>query len=111
MTSTLIHMYRGQPGVAATLLHTVAALSTDRILSCVACNDTTTAVTFTMYLVPSGGSAGVTNMIVNAKTLASGESLVVSEAIGHVLAAGAMIYALASSADQVTLTITGQRLQ
>ena len=70
-------------------------------------NDTTTAITFTIYYVPSGGTAGDGNIIVKTQTLASGDAFSVTELLGHIyLEPSGTIQADASAASQATLKIT-----
>lgn len=83
----------------ANTLSTIAAMSVT--------NTTATARTVTVYLVPSGGSAGVTNCVCSARTVAPGETFNVPGAIGQTLAAGGFISALADSATALTLVASG----
>lgn len=78
-----------------------------RIDKCTVTNTTAGAVTFNLYLVPSGGSAGVTNQIVDTKSVGVDETYVVSEAIGHWLDVGGFISAGASAATSLTLVVSG----
>jgi hypothetical protein len=80
-------------GSAATY-YTSPALTKTRIQKLVFCNTTAGAVAVTLYLIPSGGSAGATNTVWSAKTLAAGETRECYEAEGHVLEAGGFIQAL-----------------
>jgi hypothetical protein len=70
-------------------------------------NTTAGAVTATVHLVPSGGSAAASNCVMSARSLAAGETIIVSGAIGQWLAAGGTIQALASSATSITLVCSG----
>jgi len=106
MSNTPKNLSSGQLAASATTLYTCTAGKTV-ITSCTICNDTTTAVTATFYIVPSGDTAGVANMLVNAQALNDSESLTLNELVGQVLGAGDFISALASSATQVTATISG----
>ena len=56
-----------------------------------------TAYTITFHWVASGGAVSAANKIVNARTLLAGESWDVFPFIGHTLAAGDAIWALAST--------------
>jgi hypothetical protein len=67
-------------------------------------NNSVNAETVTVYLVPNGGSAGVTNIVWVAKTLAAGETKECFEAENQVLLPGDTLQALASTAAKVTLT-------
>jgi predicted phage tail protein len=70
-------------------------------------NTTAGAITATVYLVPNGGTAGATNTILSAKTVAAGESFNVPSAIGQTLYNGAFIQALASAGTSITLVASG----
>jgi len=71
------------------------------------CNTTAEAVTATVYLVPSGGTAGADNTVLSARSLAAGESYNVSGAIGQTIPAGSTVQALAGSATSITLVASG----
>lgn len=70
-------------------------------------NTTAGAITATVYLVPSGGSASDSNTVLSAKSIAADESYKVIEAIGQWLEAGATIQALAGSATSISLVASG----
>lgn len=70
-------------------------------------NTTAGAITVDLHLVPSGGTAGVTNQILDGYSVAANASYVVKEAIGHWVEAGGTIQALASSATSVTIVASG----
>ena len=78
-----------------------------RIDALVLSNTTAGAVTATVYLVPSGGSAGASNCILSARSLAAGESYVVPGAIGQWLEAGGTIQALAGANASITIVASG----
>jgi hypothetical protein len=69
-------------------------------------NTTGTARTVTIHLVPSGATASAANMVVSARNVAAGQSLVLPEA-AHVLESGGSIQALASNASALTLMASG----
>ena len=99
---TLQSIDAAQLGATAAAIYTCPAYTRAKDISLTVCNDTTTAVTFTLYKVPSGGSVGDDNILVNAETLGSRESKVVEQLIGQILEAGDAIHGLASVASQVT---------
>lgn len=66
-------------------------------------NSTATARTVTVYLVPSGGSAGVTNILTSARAVNVNETYECFEAQGQVLNPGDLIQALSDSATAVTI--------
>lgn len=70
-------------------------------------NSTGTARTVTAYLVPNGGTAGVTNIVMSAKTVAAGASYNAAELIGQSIPAGATIQAFADAATAVTFVASG----
>lgn len=70
-------------------------------------NTTAGAITVTLHLVPSGGTADATNKILDVKSIAGNASYRVIEAIGHWIEASGTIQALASSATSVTLVASG----
>lgn len=70
-------------------------------------NDTTTAITFSLYYVPSGGAYGDDNIIVKNQTLASGDAFSITELLGHIhLEPSGLIRGIASVASQATLRMT-----
>lgn len=91
----------------ATTYYTTPANTITTIAACTLTNTTAGAVTATMHLVPSGGFATASNMILSARTIAAGESYNVGSAIGQTLAAGGTIQALASAGTSITLMASG----
>lgn len=73
----------------------------------VANSDTATAFTFTVYRVPSGGSPGATNIIINARSVAPGGSDLAPELAGMTLNPGDTIQALASTTAKLNFTASG----
>lgn len=63
----------------------------------------------TLKLVPSGGSAGNSN-IVEKKTFAVGDAYSFPAVVGHVLEPGDFISALASASSAVVLRISGRKV-
>lgn len=96
-----------QLAATATTYYTTPANTLTTISACTLTNTTAGAITATLYLVPSGGTAGVTNCIMSARTLAAGESYNVGAAIGQTLAAGGLLQGLAGSAASITLVASG----
>lgn len=78
-----------------------------RIDALVLTNTSGGAVSATVYLVPSGGSAGVSNCILSNRSLNANESYVVPGAIGQWIEAGGSIQALAGSNATITLVASG----
>jgi len=78
-----------------------------RILAATAVNDTTTSKYISFHRVPSGGAVGDANIIVNQKVLGSRESVPLWELLGQVLEPGDILSAIAETADQITVHISG----
>lgn len=91
----------------ATTYYTAPANTRTTISACTLTNTTAGAVTATLHLVPTGGTAGADNCILSARTIAAGESYNVAPAIGQTLEAGGMIQALAGAATSITLVASG----
>lgn len=80
-------------GSAATYYTTPAATSTV-IKKLVLINTTAAPVACTIYLIPSGGSAGVTNSVTVARSIGANESWSCPEAENMVLPTGGFLQAL-----------------
>lgn len=106
MGTTLERGYTAQLAAAAAAIYTCPTGTRARVLKCTACNDTTTAVTFNIYLVPSGGAADATTILINTKTLGANESYTCPEITGHVLEPADSIHGVASAANQVTMALS-----
>jgi len=78
-----------------------------RIDAMVLVNTTGGAITATVYLVPSGGSAAASNTILQTHSIAANSEYVVPGAIGQWLEGGGTIQALASGATSITLVASG----
>ena len=65
------------------------------------------AETVTIYLVPSGGSAGDSTTIVDVKSTAANATTILSELIGHNIQPGGTIQAVASANTALTIAISG----
>jgi hypothetical protein len=92
---------------AATYITAAAALKTVITRARVTNSDASVAYTFTLYRVPSGGSALAGNILVNARSVPVGGSDLVPELNGMVLNAGDTIQALASTTLKLNFTASG----
>lgn len=92
---------------SAATYYTVPANTITTISACSLTNSTATARTATVYLVPSGGTADATNIILSARTIAAGETYNVAAAIGQTIPAGATIQALAEAGTAITIVASG----
>lgn len=66
-------------------------------------NSTGTAQTVTVYLVPSGGSPGVTNILISARTVAAGDTYDCFEAQGQTLQAAGTLQAKSDANSAITV--------
>lgn len=73
-------------------------------------NPTAGALTFTVFLIPAAGAAGAANTVINAQSIAAGASYLCPEVVGHVLAAGDKITAIASAATSLVARISGREV-
>lgn len=91
---------------SAATYYTATGVKT-RIDACALTNTSGGAVTATMHLVPSGGSAAASNRILSARSIAAGATLVVPGAIGQWLEDGGTLQALAGTGAAVSLVASG----
>jgi hypothetical protein len=75
-----------------------------------ATNVNTAARTISVNLVRAGDVPGSNNLIVNAKTLQSGEAYTFPELVGHILNTGDYISTLASVAASITIRVSGREV-
>lgn len=96
MTITKYFFDGGNVTNAAVTQGTVVPANTRRqITAAIVCNSTAVAKTFTAHVIPSGGTAGATNMYISARTIAPGESYTCPELVGRGLNAGGFVQVLA----------------
>lgn len=89
---------------SAVTYYTAPAATTTVIKKLLLVNTTGGALACTVYLVPSGGTAGTTNTITSAYSVAAGQSYAVPEAENMVLAPAGFIQAFGSG---VTILAAG----
>jgi hypothetical protein len=73
-------------------------------------NTDTVARTFSVNIVTSGGSAGASNIVIDARTVQPDETYLCPELVGHVLAPGGFISTIASAATALTLRVSGREI-
>ena len=95
-----------QIAASATTYYTSTNCRT-RIDKVTVCNTTAGTLTFTMYKIPSGGTASATNTVISAHSILAGETYTCPELVGHWLAPSDFIQALASSATSLSLEMSG----
>lgn len=91
---------------AQTTQYTSAALRTivDKFT---ATNVTASAATFALNLVPSGGAAGSSNLLIS-RTIQPGETYLCPEVVGHILDAGDFLSTLAGTASAIAIAASGR---
>lgn len=67
-------------------------------------------VAISVNLVAASGSAGASNLILDARTVAPDETYTCPELVGHVLEAGGFISTLASAATSLTIRCSGREI-
>jgi predicted phage tail protein len=92
---------------SAATYYTTPAGTITTISACTVTNTTAGVVTASVHLVPSGGSATASNIVLSARGIAAGESFNVGSAIGQSLATGGTLQALASAGASINLVASG----
>lgn len=112
MAYTPTGLYQGQPGVTETtatpgILSSAVPASTIWIVKqIVVCNtSTSTAVTLSLSIVPTGSIGGNANRIISNYPLAAGQTTTFDLSV--VMTTGGFITAMSSSPNTVTVTISG----
>ena len=73
-------------------------------------NTSANNVTFSCNLVTVGGTAGASNLIVDARSLVPDETYTCPELVGQALEAGGFISTLASAATSLTIRASGREI-
>ncbi len=73
-------------------------------------NTTAGNLTFSVNLVTSGGSPGASNLIIDDRAIAPGETYTCPELVGQVLANGGFISTIASAATSLTIRASGREI-
>ena len=95
---------------AAVVYYTAPALTTAEVTAATATNVTATTQTLSVSMVPSGGTVGVTNIVVQLRSVPANSSIQLWELIAQKLPPGATIQAQASAAGAINLTIGGREV-
>lgn len=90
---------------ASSALYTVGSNTTTMVKQILIANTSANATTVNIYLVPSGGSAGPTNLVFPSVSI-SGNSTITFD-LNQALNTGDAIYASAAAASAVTMMATG----
>lgn len=75
-----------------------------------ATNTSASVVTLSVNLVTSGGSAGASNLIVDARSIAVDETYTFPELIGQSLESGGFVSTIASAAAALTIRASGREI-
>ena len=73
-------------------------------------NTSGSAATFSVNLVASGGSAGASNLVLNAQSIPAGACYLCPELVGQTLESGGFISTLASTAGALTISASGRQI-
>lgn len=66
--------------------------------------------TISTNIIPNAGTAGDDNLIVDAKSIAPGETYTFPELVGQVLDSGMFISTIASAANAITIRASGREI-
>lgn len=75
-----------------------------------ATNTSASNVTLSVNLVTSGGTAGVSNLIIDARAIAPGETYTCPELVGQSLEPDGFISTIASAATSLTIRASGREI-
>lgn len=99
-----------QAANAETTQYTAPANTRTIIDKMTATNTTGAAVTLTTKLVPSGGTAGPSNTVMSAQSIAAGATYLCPEVAGHTLNPGDFLSTLAGAAASITIRVSGREV-
>ena len=92
-----------------TTMYAVPAGTTTIIDKFTATNNDSGAHTLSVNLVPSGSSAGATNLIIDAISVGASTCLDITELQNQILAAGDIISVVASSSSNIVIRASGRQ--
>jgi hypothetical protein len=105
MTTTAKRLVAGSVLTGSAVTYYTAPTATRAIpRSAQLVNTTASAVSCTVYVVPSGGTAGAANTVISGKSIAAGETYNCPELVNQVLEPGSTLQALGNG---VTLAVSG----
>lgn len=107
MAITPKRLVAGSQIAASATTYYTATLVRTRVDSCSLTNTTGGAITVSLHLVPSGGTADATNIVLSTYSVAAGQTYVPPGIIGQWIEEGGTLQAVASSATSVTLVCSG----
>lgn len=109
MSVTIVPLFEPTT-IAGSATSYFAAPVPTQILKMTVANPNAVAYTVTIYWVPNGGAAGITNAIVTTRPIQALETWDVWPFIGHVLNTGDFIAALASTATKLVFFASGTQV-
>lgn len=108
MTVTAKRLVNGSQLTGAAATYYTAPASTKAVVkSCAICNTTAGAIAVTVYLVPSGGTAGVTNAVISGLSVAANATYACPELVNQVIEAAGTLQALGAN---LTIVASGMEL-
>ena len=102
-TSVEIEQLATTPG---STIYTAPTGTTAQVVFANCTNESSSATTFTVHVVQSGGSLADTNIYVDAKALGAGKSDLIPEIVGMWLSAGDFIIAFGSAGSAMNLKLS-----
>jgi hypothetical protein len=94
------------PGTSVGTIYTVPASTNTAVQTITMCNTTSADATITLYRVPSGGTAGAANMVLNVYKVTAGNTIILDN-LRWVLPTGATLQALQGTASAITIYVDG----
>lgn len=73
-------------------------------------NTSAANVPFSVNLIANGGSAGNSNLVIDAKSIAPGETYLCPELVGQVIESGGFISTLAGAGSALTISASGREI-
>ena len=110
MAVTVKKLVSSQQLTNANATYYTATNVTTIIDKCTVCNTTAGAVTLTLDLVDSGGSAGASERVISALSIAAGQTYTCPEMVGQVLNSGDTLQGLASANTSLTIRVSGREI-
>lgn len=95
---------------AQTAQYTVPAGTKAVIDKFTATNTSANVATLSVNLVPSAGAAASSNLVLQSRSIAPGETYTCPELVGQVLEAGGFISTLASAAASIAISVSGREV-
>lgn len=110
MTVTVKKLVSSQQLTNANATYYTATNCKAIIDKCTLVNTTAGAITVTLDVVDSAGTAGVTERLLSAKSIAAGEAYTCPEIVGHMLESGDTLQGLASASTSITIRVSGREI-